>query len=182
MGKKWMWLFLSVFVLALALSGCATAAQQEAIISNDMQKHFLSVQPPPQFDYSLERYLMSELYKSRNQAVSTFSYVWNPYLGKITWECASIGFPIPGGTQLTNPMQYSSSGPLPMIEPNGLYSPATSAGTYVMCLNADGTVGPSYIEENVMAFPQPYMEQDGHLMKVPDQSSTIKIPIQKKAP
>jgi hypothetical protein len=41
---------------------------------------------------------------------------------------------------------------IPQPEPNGLFSPAESRGTYVMCPNRDGKVEPRYYEEDVEAF------------------------------
>jgi hypothetical protein len=39
------------------------------------------------FDWSLERHLLTELYKVRNNAVATYSYVRNQYTGKILSCC-----------------------------------------------------------------------------------------------
>jgi len=110
-------------------------------------------QPAPQFDWSLERHIMIELYKARNNAVQTYSYVRN-LNGQVVFTCKSIGFPLPANDQLTNsaaPISQDSytSSILPQAEPNGLYTSPSTSGTYVFCINSDGTVSPAYFEANV---------------------------------
>lgn len=172
-------IFLFVFVvLALALAGCATPADSaERVSVEQQQKQYVLSQPVPQFDWSLERHEMIELYRARNNAVSTYSVVYSQYRGVITFACPSIGYPIPGGTQLTNPEKgVGTYYPLPQAEPNGLYSPGTSAGTYVMCVNEDGTISPVYIEENVMTFAYPVTtDEDGRLVPQEGAIPSIKI-------
>lgn len=189
-NKRFIVIGLLVMLLFL-LSACGTIATSDQKASqavDDQQNHYLDVQPIPWFDYSLDRYLMIQLYKSKNNAVQTFSVEWNDYLGTITFSCASIGYPIPGGTELDNPWQvqyyygsgsgaYSDSGvAIGQAEPNGVFPPGTSAGTYVMCLNPDGTIGPVYMEPSIQTFPYPMMEQDHHLVQVPGSNSSISIP------
>ncbi|HSX39251.1 MAG TPA: hypothetical protein VLI92_01535 [Candidatus Saccharimonadales bacterium] len=176
-GIKNFVLGISAALLVVYLVACSSAANsKESTQVNDQQQVYLNSQPAPFFDWSLERHMMTELYVARNNAVATFSLTWDPYRGKISWSCPSIGYPIPGGTQLTNPESYVYSGTtLPQAEPNGLYTPATSAGTYVMCVNSDGTVSPVYVEDNVRTFPQPMQEVDGQLVPVPNTVPSLKI-------
>jgi hypothetical protein len=146
---------------ALLLGGCtideSTQTEEQAV--EQQQKIFVSGQPAPIFDWSLERHLLVELYTARNNAVNTHSRV-RDLNGKIYFECDSIGFPIPANTQLTNPDKiaesYSQGGfaILPQPEPNGLYSSPSSTGTFIFCVNQDGTVSPSYFEAQVEAHAQ----------------------------
>ncbi len=160
----------------LALLAACSVEESESQQVQQQQDQYVRNQPLPVFDWSLERHLMIELYRSRNNAVSTFSLTWDPFRGKISWSCPSIGYPIPGGTQLTNPEQYAFNGTtLPQAEPNGLFSPATSAGTYVMCVNPDGTVSPVYNEDNVRTYPQPMVEMDGQLVPAPNTQPSLRI-------
>ena len=159
-----------------------TATKKEANIVAKQQDIYVNSQPPPVFDWSLERHLLTELYKARNNAVATYSYVRNQYTGKILSSCPSIGFPISAATQLTNPSvaewHYSQgvwSAVLPQPEPNGLFTPAESRGTYVMCLNKDGKVTPRYYEEDVEAFVTPMKEVDGQLVEVEGAKASITI-------
>ena len=154
----------------VALSACSNAANvKEQNQVNQQQKVFVDNQPAPAFDWSMERHVMVELYKARNNAVVTYSYVRN-YQGQIIFSCKSIGFPIPSNTELTNSMAlanpsdsgypYYNATALPQAEPNGLYSSPSTFGTYVMCTNSDGTVSPSYFETDVETHLSP-LNNDG---------------------
>lgn len=169
-----------IVLLALALTGCGGADAAERQTVEQQQKQYVTSQPVPQFDWSLERHVMVELYKARNNAVSTYSITYSDYRGVITWACASIGYPIPGGTQLTNPeklaYESSSSATLPQAEPNGLFSPGTSAGTYVMCVNSDGTISPVYIEDYVRTYSYPVTtDENGKIVPAEGSTPSIKI-------
>lgn len=175
-SKRFILVAITLLVIASIAAECSNPDAVESQNVKRQQQLYVNSQPAPYFEWSLERHLMTELYKARNNAVSTFSLTFNDFRGAISWSCASIGFPIPGGTQLTNPQQYVVSGAvLPQAEPNGLFTPATSAGTYVMCVNKDGTVSPTYIEDNVRTFPQPMVVQDGQLVPAANATPSIKI-------
>jgi hypothetical protein len=155
-------LILAFIILVISLTGCVTANSKEAKQVNLQQEQYVNAQPAPQFTWSLTRHELIEIYKAKNAAVSTYSVVYNQYKGIIEFQCASFGYPIPGGTELTNSMAFPtgtdgtitySAGPLPQAEPDGVYAPGTSAGTYIMCRVDDGTAYPVYVEDNVLTFP-----------------------------
>jgi len=158
--KKYILPVLLVLVTGTVLSACEydSANVKEQNNVQDQQKIYVDNQPAPFFDWSMERHVMIELYKARNNSVLTYSYVRN-LNGQVIFQCKSIGFPLPSNMQLTNSEALanpSNSGypssqatALPQAEPNGLYSSPSTSGTYVMCLNSDGTVSPSYFEANV---------------------------------
>ena len=79
--------------LALLLAGCtldsSTSNEQGAVEAQ--QGIFVKNQPAPVFDWSLERNLLIQLYKARNEAVNTHSVV-RDFNGRIYFECDSIGF------------------------------------------------------------------------------------------
>lgn len=70
--------------------------------------------------------------------------------------CPSKGMPIPNTASLSNPEQLvpdthpghnnSTSLTMPLMEPNGIYPPAASSGTYVLCLDSNGQDRASYWE------------------------------------
>jgi len=154
----------------LMADSCDNANNKEAQAVDHQQTLYVRNQPAPFFDFSLERDLMIQLYQLRNNSLATYSVVQSEYTGKVLWSCPSIGFPIPGGTQLTNPsapsVAHNALAVLPQAEPNGLYTPATSEGTYVMCVDEKGHVTPVYEEKHVTAFVRPMKEVNGTL--VPD--------------
>lgn len=175
-----------IFLIFAANGSCEvpqSANSKERNIVNQQQELYVNNQPVPVFDWSLERHLMTELYKARNNAVSTYSYIRNQYTGKILSSCPSIGFPISAATQLTNPQAIEwrqgngsyTSGVISQPEPNGMFSPPESRGTYVMCVNEDGQVEPRYYEEDVETYVTPMQEVDGQLVKIKGAKATITI-------
>jgi hypothetical protein len=78
--------------------------------------------------------------------------------GQIVEICPSIGYPIPYSTQITSPERIERvyQGEYEVIsnpEPNGLYPPDNAAATIVNCVNPDGSLTPTYWEDNVFALP-----------------------------
>lgn len=167
---------LIALVTGVIVSACNSADTREQYQVQNQQNQYLNTQPPPFFDYSLERYEMTELYKARNNAVATWTYRQSEYTGEILFSCPSVGFPIPGGTQLTNPERYNTNGAnLPQAEPNGLFSPPTAEGTWVMCLDPSGKAFPVFVEPHVITSPVP-LQLVGHtLTPVTDKKPSILI-------
>ena len=82
-------------VIGMALmAGCGPIPKsQEAKDVEAVQKQqeqYSIAQPVPSFDWSLERHLVTELYKIRNKKVSTHS-VWRSDYGTIEGDCPSMG-------------------------------------------------------------------------------------------
>jgi len=108
-----------------------------------------------------ERKLLKDIFELRDQSgLITYTYLWNEIQGKKVFFCDSIGYGIPYATQYTNPQKiadsYSQGGfaILPQADPNGLFSPASANGTWVMCKNPQGNeVKPVFIEPNVIVSP-----------------------------
>lgn len=174
--------FPTLIVVALAsmcigARGCADSSDSAEHDSVDAQQSlYVRNQPVPTFQWSLERHLLVQLYQARNQSVTTYSYVVNQYNGSIMWSCTSLGFPIPATTQLTNPMRYVYQGAtIPQAEPNGVFAPPDTDGTWVLCAGDDGNLEPVYIEEHVRTFTRPMEEHDGRLVPVAGQRSTVTI-------
>jgi hypothetical protein len=177
--------FALAVLATLALVGCnfyENTDSREQVQVHTQQDQYARTQPVPYFEWSLQRDLYSEIYKLKNEAVATWSYVWDQYRGKISFECASVGFPIPGGTELTNPYQVTygqngGSGVVSQAEPDGLFAPDVSEGTYVLCTNDDGSVSPVYLEERVRAYFQPMQEVGGKLVPVPKRTPSAMIAV-----
>ena len=148
-------------ILLSACTGGANTTEKDQV--NQQQQIFVKSQPLPAFDWSLERHIFIELYRARNNAVNTYSYIRN-WQGEVVFSCSSIGFPLPANNQLTNPEalagDYRDSTSLPQAEPNGLYSSPSTVGTYIFCLNSDGTISPSYFEADVETHLAP-LSNDG---------------------
>jgi hypothetical protein len=113
-----------------------------------------------------ERRLLKTILELRDQNdVSTFTYLWSDMQGKWVFFCHSIGYGIPYATQYTNPtkLEYRSGGgwaTLPQADPNGLFSPASADGTWVMCLDPKSKdVKPTFLEPRVIVSPFELPEQ-----------------------
>jgi hypothetical protein len=156
--------FALAVLATLALVGCnfyENTDSREQVQVHTQQDQYARTQPVPYFEWSLQR---------------------DQYRGKISFECASVGFPIPGGTELTNPYQVTygqngGSGVVSQAEPDGLFAPDVSEGTYVLCTNDDGSVSPVYLEERVRAYFQPMQEVGGKLVPVPKHTPSAMIAV-----
>ena len=102
-----------------------------------------------------ERKLLKMIYELRdNSSYLTYSYLFSQMNGKYVFIGQTIGYPIPYATQFTNPMKrVYDAAVLPQADPNGLFSPSSAAGTWLVVVDPKGEAKPSYIEENVQCFP-----------------------------
>jgi hypothetical protein len=110
-----------------------------------------------------ERKLMKDIIEMRDQSgLVTHTYLAAELAGKIGDKlCDSIGYPISAATQFTNPQKIAHDTThygitLPQADPNGLFSPASAEGTWVMCKNPNGEeIGPVYSEPRLIVSPFP---------------------------
>lgn len=177
-------LVLLVVVSAL-LAACGNIQTNSANIEHTQQetgiKAIIQNQPVPDLGgWSFERHIVIQTYIARNKGtIATFSYLMT-LDGKVIEICPSIGYPIPYSTQLTNPMQISENwqegwyaheaGVIGNPEPNGLYPPESAAATFVNCVNPDGSVTPTYFEQDVFALPY-RIKSDIQITRVDDKTS-----------
>lgn len=102
-----------------------------------------------------ERKMLKEILELRDQTgLITYTYLWNELNGRKVFFCTSIGYGIPYATQYTNPQKvesYANSIILSQADPNGLFSPASAEGTWVLCKEPDrDKVTPVYIEPRII--------------------------------
>lgn len=109
-----------------------------------------------------EKRMMKDIMELRDQNVATTTYLvgMNNQLTKL---CTSIGYGLPYATQYTNPQKpvYEVHGnfTLPQADPNGLYSPASADGTWILCVDKkDGKAKPVFVEPRVIVSPIPLGE------------------------
>jgi len=110
-----------------------------------------------------ERKLLKDILELRDQeGLATYTYLVSEQTGKVgQLVCQSIGYGIPAATQYTSPQKdafYTTSSTehvvLPQADPNGLFSPSSAEGTWVMCLDEKkGKTVPVYIEPRVIVSP-----------------------------
>jgi hypothetical protein len=128
--------------------------QQEALLAEGT-----SAVGMPAIKNFRERRLLKDIFELRDQSgLTTFTYLVNMQ-GSPVFFCRSIGYGIPYATQFTNPQKigYASEwgvATLPQADPNGLFSPASADGTWVMCKDPHGNdVRPVFVEPRVVVSP-----------------------------
>lgn len=152
----------SVAVLAtlgLTLTGCIEAnsddlqrSQQEQILREGSAQTGM-----PAIKNFRERKLLKQIIEMRDQdGLVTYTYTVPETTGRPVFLCNSIGYGLPAATQYTNPEKYEMSGAtLPQADPNGLFSPSSAEGTWVMCSDPSGSgkTRPVYVEPRIIVSP-----------------------------
>jgi hypothetical protein len=107
-----------------------------------------------------EKKLLKDIYELRDQdGLTTYTYIVAEMTGKLVFLGESIGYGIPASTQYTNPQKIADHyqggyAILPQADPNGLFSPASAEGTWVMLKDPHGgKVRPVYIEPRIVVSP-----------------------------
>ena len=155
--------FLSLFILmgddcnehSKSSDGVQQAQQEKLLAEGTAQVGMPSVKN------FRERKLLKDIIELRDQeSLTTYTYVWNEYKGTWVFFCNSIGYGIPYATQFTNPSKMVPTNcqcgysVLPQADPNGLFSPASAEGTWVMCKDPNSSnVKPVYIEPRIIVSP-----------------------------
>jgi hypothetical protein len=104
-----------------------------------------------------EKRMMKAILELRDQETPTYAYIVDMN-NNLKLICHSVGFGLPYSTQYTNPSKrvngrYGNLA-MPQSDPNGLFSPASADGTWVMCVDPDTKQAtPLYIEPRVIISP-----------------------------
>jgi len=156
---RYILIVLTVFILGASSCGNESVEQRDRQRVQAQQSQYEKGQPMPAFDWSLERHLVIELYKVRNQKAATHS-VWRADRGVVEGDCPSYGYGIPYDTSLTNPLQAVGTNmhaltSIEQAEPNGVFASKNTAATWVMCLGEAGNIEPVYVETKVTVYPGP---------------------------
>jgi hypothetical protein len=124
--------------------------QQEQILQQGTQ----SVGMPAIKNFR-EKKLLKEILELRDQdGLVTYTYLYSEHSGKLRFFGQTIGYGLPYATQFTNPMQDAYHGPMPQADPNGLFSPSSAEGTWVLMKDPTGDkVLPVYIEPRCVVLP-----------------------------
>jgi hypothetical protein len=167
------------------LAGCDEPQQQKS--SDEKQKEQQEVLLKegtaqvgmPNIKNFRERKQLHDIYELRDQAdYTTYTYTYSEMTGKKTFFCNSIGYGIPYATQFTSPQkvqQYNNyqrydNLVVPQADPNGLFSPPSAEGTWVMCKDPKGTdVKPVYVEPRIIVSP----------FAIDDETPTKELPAKK---
>jgi hypothetical protein len=155
---------LALVAVATLLTACDQPRETSTQIERRKQEE-LSLQAVqsvgmPAITNFAEKRMFKDILELRDKSVATTTYLvgMNNQLTKL---CDSVGYGLPYATQYTNPQRiaYDSghgSVTLPQADPNGLYSPASAEGTWILCVDhKDGKAKPIYVEPRVIVSPIP---------------------------
>jgi hypothetical protein len=157
--------------VALAIASCfAVAACDPPTPSSDQVQHQQQEQLSQQGNMAVgmpaivnfaEKRMLKDIIELRDKMQPTYTYLVSEQYGVIGEKvCDSLGYGISAATQFTNPERIfdnlHGAGTLPQADPNGLFSPASTEGTWVMC-KVPGTdkIAPQYIEPRIMVLTYP---------------------------
>jgi hypothetical protein len=101
-----------------------------------------------------EKRMLKMILELRDTEIKTTTYIVD-LNGQLHFLCNSIGYGVPYGVQYTNPMRVTRGNvTIPQADPNGLFSPPSADGTWVLCLNGETKkLSPVYIEPKVIVSP-----------------------------
>ena len=112
-----------------------------------------------------EKRLLKEIMELRDQeSLCTYTYIVAENTGALIFIGESIGYGIPAATQYTSPSKiecYSRQDSyaynvMPQADPNGLFSPSSAEGTWVMLVDqVSKKARPVYIEPRIIVSPFP---------------------------
>lgn len=107
-----------------------------------------------------EKRILKDILELRDRPdLVTYTYITD-MSGHLHKMCDSIGYGVPYATQYTSPMklvdnqgnsQTWANIPMPQADPNGLFSPASADGTWVLCrVPGKDKVTPTYVEPHII--------------------------------
>lgn len=152
-------------IAVFALVGChssssVTSGQQQENAQQRADTTSLEAsQPIPHFNYSQIRATAIDAETIAANGTQTTSFFFQFGNQDPIFECPSLGEPVANTAQLSNPnqvqWQYSgsdgvSSAVTGQMDPDGVYAPSSSTGTYVICVNGSGAKYLQYWEGDVM--------------------------------
>lgn len=158
MKKKLLIVFVLVVAVLLA-AGCkhteSSDSKQNREQENILQEATAQTGMPAIKNFR-ERKLLKQILELRDQeGVLTYTYIVAEQTGKLVFLGETIGYGIPAATQYTNPQKYVNQGTtLPQADPNGLFSPESAEGTWIMLKDPKGKeVRPVYVEPRIIVSP-----------------------------
>lgn len=156
---------ITAIAAAVALASCGEYTPSADVIQNAKQEELAkqsvqSVGMPAIKNFQEKRILKDILELRDNPQFNTYTYT-EDMSGRLHLRCNSIGYGIPYATQYTNPQKiedYGSYGQVAVAQPdpNGLFSPASADGTWVLCkVPGKDDVRPVFMEPRIIVSPFP---------------------------
>lgn len=132
---------LLAFALIFATIGCDEIKDSNRIESEKQEQGLQEMAKQvglPAVSNFREKKILKMIIEMRDQNITTYTYSQAEMTGKFRFIGNSIGFPISAATQFTAPtkMQWYGSNhgwrQVPQADPNGLYSPSSAEGSYLL--------------------------------------------------
>jgi len=148
-----------VALLGVFLVGCdipTNSDSSQRIQQERMLKEATAQTGMPAIKNFRERKILKDILELRDQeGLVTYTYLYSDMTGKLIFLGESVGYGIPCATQYTNPEKYTvEGGSLPQADPNGLFSPESAEGTWVLLKEPRGNrVRPVYVEPRIVVSP-----------------------------
>jgi hypothetical protein len=145
MKKTMVMILVALSLVAVGCTGAEdNATEKDNRTAQDQLTQFQQAQPVPVFSQSQLRQNLIDIATAQAEATATTSFFFNQGIIDPIHSCPSVGFPIPGTFQLTNPEGAVRIGGvdstryvLPQLESTGVYSGETT-GTTVICIDENG--------------------------------------------
>jgi hypothetical protein len=141
---------------SLALTGCLeNSDDKQNVQQEELSMRSVEAIGLPGITKFQEKRTLKQILELRDQEIATYSYTQDMN-GRLHLLCKSIGYGIPYATQYTNPMHRwsNTSITLPQADPNGLFSPSSADGTWVLCLNPETKhMSPVLVEPRIIVSP-----------------------------
>jgi hypothetical protein len=151
---------IAFFVLKADSCNTPSADQKDQVRQENLLKEGQAQAGLPGIHNFQEKKMVKMLYELRdNPNLINYAYLWSEVSGKYIFFGKCVGYGIPYSTQYSNPEKqvdgYNGYITLPQAEPNGLFMPASSDGTWLMMLNPDKNNEPTpvYVEPKVIVSP-----------------------------
>lgn len=157
MKSKWYVCLLLPILLGAQSEGCnessddQQSSQQEQILWEATAQTGM-----PAMKNFRERKLLKDIIEMRDQyGLTTYTYLFAEVTGKLIFLGETIGYGLPYATQYTNPQKYITEGTtIPQADPNGLFSPQSAEGTWIIMKDPNGKeTKPVYVEPRIIVSP-----------------------------
>lgn len=154
-----------VLMISFMLVGCEQTPSSDQIMNKQQEKlaqEAVAELGLPAIKNFTEKRFLKMIIELRDQPnIINYAYLFAENSGQLVFIGKCIGYGIPYATQYTNPERATHGDSygrvtLPQADPNGLFSPASAEGTWLMLVNPQTNKPQAvYIEPKVIVSPFP---------------------------
>lgn len=148
-------------ITGLSVAGCThgqNVQQQEQAAQQADTASLEQSQPIPHYSFSQIRQTAIDAETIAADGAQTTSFFFQMGGRDPVYSCPSLGLPVPVTAQLSNPEQVvpvtgrwgGGHDTLPQMDPDGIYAPPSSSGTYVICIGSSSQKYLMYWEGDVL--------------------------------